>query len=73
MISPSIMLFSSSNCTMTIEKAVTNDYHTRGNFSRIFFKNKSVQTNSNSNGYVRPGLIFRKVQNKNPKHLFIKK
>lgn len=43
--------FSSSHLIMTIEKAAINDYHIRGKFSRIFSKNKPVQTNSDYKGY----------------------
>lgn len=35
---------------MTVEKAVTNDYHMGGKFS-IVFKNEPVQTNSDYKGY----------------------
>lgn len=38
---------------MTIEKAVTKDYYVGGNFSRIFFKNEPVQTNSDYKGYSK--------------------
>lgn len=50
---PQSWSLSSSNFTMTMENAVTNDYNMRGSFSRIFFKNEPVQTNSDYKGYTK--------------------